>query len=655
MTTPENEQPVPPQTVAPVVERTSAAAQAAQAAVAQVAAPAPAPQEPVTTVLGSLPPPDAPAGSVAVSGGADAPGQWVPASTVPFPGTGLESGTVNSLDISQIPPELMASLMSGAGSTTLPPTGVLPSEMLDSRTTASAPDVDVKVLSGQPGMAAVAESTVAQPQPEAAAEPPADPMTDVDSVDVVNQIPMIDAGTNPRVHQEFIIEKKGTRGGPEKLTTPNVQQVVFPDLLASSMMNNLEHPAAARQDDEASRRWAAILQASTGVIPSQEMFQDIPNRPEGEFRQYLQTERNKVGFSAPTFNDVAGAKLTGERAIQRVRALMGQGGLVMVPLWHSGFHVTLKTPSESALIEVRRRMENERISLGRYTFGMAFSNTASYTVDIMMGMILEHVYETSLKDQSDLRTKIEALDIPVLMWGMACAVWPNGFQYARALSTEQGILKNQVITALIDVGKLMWVDNKAFSAKQKAHMSNRQTGTMTPEQVQAYKDDFPLRAGRLVPLAEGISVEFAPPSIEAYIASGRRWIEKLVQIVEGTITNDREDIEGRNRAIIQHGNATYMRQLGHWVKQITLGGDVVDDQENIEAVLETLSEREDIRIAYVEGYRKYVNDITTAIIGIPEAAPNDLSVPRFPNLIPIDVISTFFTLLMQRVNQLINR
>jgi len=163
----------------------------------------------------------------------------------------------------------------------------------------------------------------------------------------------------------------------------------------------------------------------------------------------------------------------------------------------------------------------------------------------------------------------------------------------------------------------------------------------------------------VVQLAPGISVEFAPPSVEAYIASGRRWVEKLVQIVEGTITNDREDIEGRNRAIVQHGNATYMRQLGHWVKQIKLGEidkeEVIDDTENVELVLETLSESQEIREAYIAGYRNYVNDITTAIIAIPEAASNDLMVPRFPNLIAIDVISTFFILLMQRVNQLINR
>lgn len=608
MTHPKHDPSSPPPTVAPVIERTSAAAAAAIPAAASV------PAEPTPTLL-------PPVVTVAVP---EAPLVLTDALATPSP----------------LPPDFPVSAPSSS-------VAVSGGAGVETEWIPVTPDVaPVNIEEPVPEV---------QVEPEAILEPEADPIDDVNSVDVINTIKIIEAGTNPNVTQEFIVEKKDSRGGPEKLETPNIQQIVFPDLITSSLMNNLEHPAASRQDDLASRRWAQILQASTSIIPTAEMFQDIPAREGADFRQYLKTERNRVGYSAPTFNDVAGTKLTGERAIQRVRALMGQGGLIMVPLWHSGFHVTLKTPSESALIEVRRRMENERISLGRYTFGMAFSNTASYTVNIMMDLILEHVYETSLKDQTDLRNKIEALDIPVLMWGMACAVWPNGFQYARALTSEAGILQNQIMTGLIDVAKLMWVDNKAFTSKQKAHMSNRQTGMMTNEQVAGYKDDFPLRAGRLVELAPGISVEFAPPSVEAYIASGRRWVEKLVGIVEGTITNDREDIEGRNRAIIQHGNATYMRQLGHWVKQISLGDDIVADEENIEAVLETLSEREDIRIAYVEGYRKYVNDITTAIIAIPEAAQNDLTVPRFPNLIPIDVISTFFTLLMQRVNQLINR
>jgi hypothetical protein len=604
MTTPEQEPGTPPESIAPVVERTSAAAaaQAAPAVTIPADAPTPAPSLDISSV--TIPAP-------AVSGDPVTPPADAPAMT-------LTGGPVTS---------------SGPNTPSL----LMPTVAAPSSQPTDTPEADKVAIE----------------------EPPVDPMNDTDSAEVATTVKMIEPGENPNVHQEFIIEKKGTRGDARALNTQNQQQAVFPDMLPASMVNNLEHPAAARQDDDDARRWSQIVQSAAGAIPGSEMLQGILDRPDAEFRQYLKTERNRVGYSAPQFADMGGGKLSGERAIQRVRALMGSGGLVTVPLYHSGFHITIKTPSESALIEVRRRMENERIELGRYTFGMVFSNTASYTVNIMMDLILEHVTETTLKNQTDLRQRIDALDIPVLMWGMACAVWPNGFQYARALTTEQGILHHQVITGLIDVAKLLWVDNKAFTAKQKAHMSNRVVGSMTDEQIQAYKDDFPLRAGRVVQLAPGISVEFAPPSVEAYIASGRRWVEKLVQIVEGTITNDREDIEGRNRAIVQHGNATYMRQLGHWVKQIKLGEidkeEVIDDTENVELVLETLSESQEIREAYIAGYRNYVNDITTAIIAIPEAASNDLMVPRFPNLIAIDVISTFFILLMQRVNQLINR
>lgn len=649
MTTPEQDPTTPPPSVAPVVVRTSPAA----------TIPADAPLPPLAVV--PVPPAAAPVAplSAFVAEATASTSPVDPLVPSPLPSTlmlgtpglsaedilGTSSASITSLDhstLSTLSPELLAQLQTTGGLTALSTTLIAPTPAPEAITHAP---VKLEAPADEP-------TTSASASDDAPAE---DPLGDVDTVQVVNTVKMIEPGENPNVHQEFITEKKDSRGGPEALGRPGVQQVVFPDMVADSMKNNLDHPAAARQDDAASRRWSQILLAGTTAIPSSEMLQDISTRPDAEFRQYLKTERNKVGFSAPTFQDVAGAKLTGERAVQRVRALMGQGGLIMVPLWHSGFHVTIKTPSESALIEARRRMENESIQLGRYTFGMAFSNTASYTVNILMDLVLEHIYETSLKDQTELRTKIESLDIPILMWGMACAVWPNGFQYARGLTTEIGILKNEVVTGLIDVGKLMWVDNKAFTAKQKAHMSNRQVGTMTAEQVQAYKEDFPLRSGRLVELAPGISVEFAPPTVEAYIASGRRWVEKIVQVVEGMITNDREDIEGRNRVIIQHGNATYMRQLGHWVKLIKLGEDTVEDQENIEIVLETLSESDKVREAYINGYRQYVNDITTAIIAIPEAAPNDLTVPRFPNLIAIDVISTFFTLLMQRVSQLTSR
>lgn len=469
----------------------------------------------------------------------------------------------------------------------------------------------------------------------------------------------IGPGQNPAVHQEFPIDKKPKDGDIKRGTFKDLDQtkefILFQDLRTSSMLHNLTHPNATRLDTDQDRQWAEVLQTAPTSHPPSEGLVGAAERPDAEYYQYLKTERGRVGFAAPSFQDQPGVKLTGDRAMLRVRSLLGQGGLINIPLWHSGFHLTLKTPSDSALIETRTRMQNERIQLGRYTFGLIFSNTAAYTVSTLLDLVMDHVTETSLKDQNDLRMKIETPDLPILFWGLACAIWPNGFQYARSLTTEAGIAKHEIVEGLIDVAKLMWVDNKAFTAKQKAHMSNRQVGVMTAEQVQAYKEDFPLRSGRLADLGSGISVEFAPPSVLDYIRSGQRWVEKLVSIVEGTLTSDREDIIGRNKAIIEHGNATIMRQHAHWVKKIDLGGQEVVDVENIELTLETMSESEEIRIAYLKAYREYVNDITVAIIAIPEAADNDLIMPRFPHLIPIDVVSVFFTLLMLRVNQLANR
>lgn len=403
------------------------------------------------------------------------------------------------------------------------------------------------------------------------------------------------------------------------------------------------------------RDWNESIVAAAGRSAYLDRRLEETTKREGaNFMQFLETESSKLGFSAPQIAEAGASNYTGERAVMRVRSIMGLGGLVSVPLWHSGFWVTLTAPSESRLIELQRRLQEEKIELGRETFGLVFSNEQSYLNSYLLDFCMEHIYDHSVRvDQnSDLRPLMKIQDLNILFWGLACLVWPRGFDYVRSLTTKEGIENTETISAKINVGKLMWVDNSSFDDKLKVHMTHRKRGAMTVESVIDYQKNFvpSLSQGRRVQIREGLEVLVASTDVDNFIADGERWIAGIVQTVDSTFTQAIPSEEERNRMITTHARASRLRNYGAWVKAIVIDGFENTERDTITELLDVLSVDEETTTLIETAITKFIDDSTRALIAIPETSGKETGVPRFPHLIPVDVLNTFFTLLAQRVD-----
>jgi hypothetical protein len=304
-------------------------------------------------------------------------------------------------------------------------------------------------------------------------------------------------------------------------------------------------------------------------------------------------------------------------------------------------------------------VQEEKIALGRMTHGLIFSNTSAFITSWLLNLVEAHVVESTLKDQTSTIAHIKMPDLPVLFWGLATSIWPAGFQYSRSIMTEDGKANKKIISGLIDVGKLLWVDNNALTDWQKAHMSNRTPGSMPLDSIKKYQDEFVSFKGRRVTMKPGIDIELTVPDAMEYVRSGQAWVNSIVSMVEFALAGKDEDRDARNAAVMQHAQATSLRQYGHCIKSIHLGEldntQSIVDRESIEETLAVFSEDPDIRKKYAEEMKRFNNDITVAVIAVPEASGKETGLPRFPHLIPMDVVSTFFTLLMQRVSRIDDR
>jgi hypothetical protein len=122
--------------------------------------------------------------------------------------------------------------------------------------------------------------------------------------------------------------------------------------------------------------------------------------------------------------------------------------------------------------------------------------------------------------------------------------------------------------------------------------------------------------------------------------------------------------EQRDDYITKRGQATAMRQFGHYISEVELSNDnVINDTETIEKLLDALSSDDNIRTTFRTEVVKYINDTTFSVIGIPVYECSNCGglnnsnhgIPSMSEVIPLDVIQLFFTLHVRKMQRLKHR
>lgn len=402
------------------------------------------------------------------------------------------------------------------------------------------------------------------------------------------------------------------------------------------------------------RDWnESLVSAATSSAFRDGAFRTTVADPNASWKQFLQTESGKLGFTGPQLKE-SGDSYTGEKAMLRVKSILGMGGIVSIPLYHSGFWITLSRPSDGELIELRRRLMQEKVDLGRMTFGLVFSNEQAYLNSWLYEFCMDHLYDTSIRvdnPRTELRSLIKVQDLNILFWGLACLIWPRGFDYVRPLTTAEGIENTQTVSSKINVSKLKWVDNNSFSKEHISMLARRGRGSVTVEEVKKYQETFmpSLSQGRRVTVVEGLDLLLQAPSVDDYIVDGENWISAIIETVDSTFTVTAPDEEQRSIALEQQSRASRTRNYGAWVKAVIINDHSNEEGDVIYSTLEDISTNDELHKRVTDAVKQFRDDSTRALIAIPATNGKQSGVPRFANLIPIDVINVFFTLLAQRV------
>ena len=447
-----------------------------------------------------------------------------------------------------------------------------------------------------------------------------------------------------------------------KVSLPSYSLGVFTSLLTQAK-------AADQTALEAQTRkhWQQVSEEMTAFYTPGNLYHNRFVEEGSDFRQGLLTPEGELQqFTAPKFAKHDG-ELKGERALLKVSRALGQGDVLTIPLPHSGIHVTIKPPGERAIINFYNSVFREKISIGRMTAGLTLTNFSVYINNRLFEFILDHVHAVNYCDidKADLRKYIKLPDFHILAAGLAASMYPNGFEYQRPCISADAKC-DYIAQGLLNLSKVYWVDNSALTEVQKQILHETRPGKLTLDHYNKYQ----LEHTRMVPSSFSVNTgdsvfkfHLRTPSFEEHVSDGMAWVNQINGSVDAVITIDGDDAEARAQMLQQYVKSSTLRQFSHFIDYIEVDGSPMTDRDTLNKVLEVLSADDIVREKVFREVLKYKSNTVISVIGIPSYKcpschqdQNTTPVNQgLVDVIPLDVMNLFFTLLTLRMSRILER
>lgn len=360
-------------------------------------------------------------------------------------------------------------------------------------------------------------------------------------------------------------------------------------------------------------------------------------------------------------------KLSGDSITALLGAKTGIGTTIQVPLWHSGFWITLKPIKDAEIINLEIELAESNIELGRSTSALIYSNYSVIYNRIITNFIISHTIGSTLDlPISELRNYILAQDLYPIVNGMLYSMNPTGYEYIRACSKAATLDENDkplcdyILEAKIDFRKLLYVDRKRLNTEMLLQMSKRTPKSLTQEEVIEYQRLIQKDNILTITTSNGLEVKFILqlPTLESYITSGELWVNNIISDTEKLFT-DTTDNEVKNNLIAEMTMTTVLGMYNAFIAKIEFEDYEIDTLEDINTALETLSADDATVTSLIDGIKSFINKNTIAMVGLTNfncpkcsASQSEHRVVNFKEIIPLNVVESFFDLCTLRIQKL---
>lgn len=397
------------------------------------------------------------------------------------------------------------------------------------------------------------------------------------------------------------------------------------------------------------------------------LYQSRFTDPNSQFEQgVLKEDGDLFGIASPKFKQATG-ELKGEQAVLRISKSLGLGDVLTIPLPHSGISVTIKPPTERDIVDFYTTVFREKVFLGRTSSGMTLTNMSAFINNRLFDFIVKHVHSVNYGDipKEQLRQYLLIHDFHILAWGFAATMFPKGFDYQRSCSFDLSTCTHKV-TGTINMLKLLWIDNSSLTQVQKDILLEVRPNKHNQEVYNKYIAEHTRTKSSEITLTSGLKLKLKVPTFAEHISDGLSWVNKINSSIDSIIMIEGDEESGakqRQEFLQQYVSSSVLRQYSHFVDYIEDDGVTITDRDTINSVLSILSGDDYIRKEISEKIVKFISDTTLAVIGVPEYKCPSCGQPQkveglregLSDVIPIDVMLTFFTLVTLRMSRIMQR
>ena len=366
----------------------------------------------------------------------------------------------------------------------------------------------------------------------------------------------------------------------------------------------------------------------------------------------------------------------GSAAAAKFYSYLGLGGIIQIPLWHSGFWISLKTIKETDLLNLEMAIAENQIRLGRETNTLIYSNYSVVFNRLVMEFITRHIQSCTLDidDINEISNHIMIQDLYPLVNGLIQSIYIKGFKDVRACINTLNI--NEVtkkpecdftMESIIDPKKLLWVNRKALSSEHMKHMSKRAPKSVGIDEVIEYRSTLSVLKDKQYNIGtesgRDIILNIKNPTIKHHIESGERWVNDIITLTEKLFTDDLSADE-KNKRVNASSKMVLLGTYNHFIKSLDLpDGTTVTDKKTMDSILEILVSDSVAFKNMIGAFKDYIDINTIAIVGIPKfRCPNcntrqgsDSENEAFKDIIPINVLEAFFDLSILKTSKINER
>lgn len=464
--------------------------------------------------------------------------------------------------------------------------------------------------------------------------------------------------SNLKTHAPYRLDTYDVKNVDAAVALPTVRYSGFEKILESQ--NSLRMASTTETE-----KWASVLTRTADIYHKNGLFEKALDDLNREWTQSPEHDGKRMVVSRPKISAGSG-KASGDAAMLRVRSLAGLGTVSNVPLPVSGFWVKMKAPTDDTLLMLDGLIANEKYTLGRMTYGQAFSHASVFITKHLVDCIVDHIYDSSLEDSSPLalRNAISELDYPTLIHGFLCTIYPNGYELAQPCIANIGKCSH-VSTGRVSIPKLLWTDDTALSEGQKRNLAQRNRVVTKDDLDKHSKELLESLSCSSIRINAHILINLKAPSLTKHIEAGQTWIRTLVDTIDDGM---RLNSDERDAFLMKRSQAQIMCTYSSWVENIiTVDEDgeieaTIDDDETITNTLINLSEDADICDAFLGGVATFIDAATISMVGVgdftcPDCGKSQLGeedATGYREIIPINIESVFFSLTRQRLEQMLN-